>query len=132
VRRPHPRTDLRHIHLCSALRQQRCPRSARHRHPTSVLGPAAYIKVGGGWWTKPTFAQPTLAINPDGTARIPIVSGGSVSLATDIAVFLIPSADTPPGGKRRNPPVPSLCRCFASGQPHAKFDQRDDYGQPRS
>src|ERR1700687_4519577 len=34
---------------------------------------ATYVNVFGGWWTKPTFAQPTVAINCDGTARIPIV-----------------------------------------------------------
>jgi uncharacterized repeat protein (TIGR01451 family) len=57
---------------------------------------ATYIEVSGGWWTKPTFAQPTVTINTDGTVRIPIVTGGSDQLATGIAVFLIPSTVTPP------------------------------------
>ena len=57
---------------------------------------ATYIDVVGGWWTKPTFAQPTVSINPDGTVRIPIVTGGSDQLATGIAAFLIPSTVTPP------------------------------------
>jgi len=57
---------------------------------------ATYIQVLGGWWTKPTLAQPTVAINPDGTVRIPIVTGGSDQTATAIAAFLIPSSVTPP------------------------------------
>ena len=57
---------------------------------------ATYIKVGGGWWTKPTFAQPTVAINQDGTARIRIVTGGSDQLATDIAVCMVPVGSIPP------------------------------------
>jgi len=57
---------------------------------------ATYIQVFGGWWTKPTFADPTVAINPDGTARIVIVSGGSDQDATNITVDLIPSSVTPP------------------------------------
>jgi hypothetical protein len=73
---------------------------------------ATYIKVSGGWWTKPTFAQPTAAINPDGTARIPIVTGGSDADATEIMSFLIPSDSAPPlasnGGK------PALANAVAS------------------
>ncbi len=57
---------------------------------------ATYIKVGGGWWTKPTFAQPTVTISHDGTARIDIVTGGSDQQATDIAVFMIPAESVPP------------------------------------
>ena len=43
------------------------------------------------WWLKPTAAQPTVSINPDGTARIAIVTGGTDQNATMIAVFLTPS-----------------------------------------
>lgn len=57
---------------------------------------ATYIRVAGSWWTKPTFAQPTVAINTDGTARIAIVTGGIDQLATDIAVFMIPAGSVPP------------------------------------
>jgi exo-beta-1,3-glucanase (GH17 family) len=68
---------------------------------------ATYIKVFGGWWTKPTFAMPTVSLNPDGTARIAIVTGGSDQLATDIAAFLIPSMCAPPSvGGGNLPSVP--------------------------
>lgn len=57
---------------------------------------ATYIQVFGSWWTKPTFANPTVAINPDGTARIVIVSGGYDPEAANIVVYLIPSSVVPP------------------------------------
>jgi exo-beta-1,3-glucanase (GH17 family) len=57
---------------------------------------ATFIKVSGNWWTKPTQAQPTVAINPDGSARIRIDTGGIDQFATEIAVFLIPSNVSPP------------------------------------
>src|ERR1019366_605682 len=31
---------------------------------------APYIDVSGNWWSKPTFAQPTVLVNSDGTARV--------------------------------------------------------------
>ena len=74
---------------------------------TTSYAIATYIKVGGGWWTKPTAAQPTVAINCDGTARITIVSGGDDIHATDIAIFVIPAGTTPPlvlGGALPNVP----------------------------
>jgi uncharacterized repeat protein (TIGR01451 family) len=57
---------------------------------------AAYIQVFGGWWTKPTFDSPTVAINPDGTSRININTGGLDIDATNIAAFLIPEDCSPP------------------------------------
>lgn len=57
---------------------------------------ATYIKVGSGWWSKPTFLDPTVPINPDGTATINIATGGSDEVATDIVVFMIPNGMTPP------------------------------------
>ena len=66
-----------------------------HVSPASY-GVAVYIKVGGGWWTKPTFAQPVTAIQTDGTWSVAIVTGGSDQLATDVAAFLIPSSFSPP------------------------------------
>jgi len=58
---------------------------------------APYIYVGTGWWTKPTFASPTLSIDPsDGTWSGDITTGGNDVFATRIAVFLIPAGSTPP------------------------------------
>ncbi len=64
--------------------------------PTAGYGIAVYIDVSGGWWTKPTFAQPVTTLQPDGTWLTPIVTGGSDQLATEIAAFLIPTSYSPP------------------------------------
>lgn len=57
---------------------------------------AVYIRVGDGWWTKPTFAQPLTAIQNDGTWSANIVSGGDDSKATQIAAYLVPATFVPP------------------------------------
>jgi exo-beta-1,3-glucanase (GH17 family) len=57
---------------------------------------AVYIRVGGGWWTKPYFASPVIEIWPDGTWTCDITTGGIDQLATEIAAFLIPASYTPP------------------------------------
>jgi hypothetical protein len=67
---------------------------------------ALYIRVGGGWWTKPTFAQPTCPISADGTWVCQYVSGGDDANATDIAAYLIPRAYTPPA-MNGGPSLPS-------------------------
>ena len=56
---------------------------------------APYIFVSG-WWTKPTWASPTLAIQPDGSWAGNITTGGTDQYATQIAVFLIPATYSPP------------------------------------
>ncbi|MCE2450660.1 MAG: T9SS type A sorting domain-containing protein [Candidatus Latescibacteria bacterium] len=57
---------------------------------------AVYIHVGGGWWTKPTFAEPATVIEPDGTWTCDITTGGLDREATRIVAFLISAADSPP------------------------------------
>jgi hypothetical protein len=38
---------------------------------------AVYIQIEGlGWWTKPTFAKPTVPIEPDGTFTADVATGG--------------------------------------------------------
>lgn len=66
---------------------------------------ALYIRVGDGWWTKPTFAQPLTAIQPDGSWSADIVTSGGDVNATQIAAYLVPSSFTPPdvGGDSRVP-----------------------------
>ena len=59
-------------------------------------GVAAYIKVSGGWWTKPYFSTPVTEINCDGIWTCDITTGGTDQLATDIAAFLIPLTYSPP------------------------------------
>ena len=57
---------------------------------------AVYIRVGGGWWTKPTFAEPATVIEPDGTWTCDITTGGLDHEAIRIIAFLISAADSPP------------------------------------
>jgi hypothetical protein len=58
---------------------------------------APYIQIeGGGWWTKPTFASPTVAIAADGSFAANVVSGGLDSRATIYCAALIPAGTSPP------------------------------------
>jgi hypothetical protein len=57
---------------------------------------AVYIRVFGGWWTKPYFASPLTTIQSDGTWTTDITTGGSDQLATDIAAFVVPVGYTSP------------------------------------
>ena len=57
---------------------------------------AVYIRVGGAWWTKPTFAEPATVIEPDGTWTCDIITGGLDHEATHLVAFLIPADDSPP------------------------------------
>ncbi|OQB89462.1 MAG: hypothetical protein BWX84_02400 [Verrucomicrobia bacterium ADurb.Bin118] len=58
---------------------------------------APYIQVeGSGWWTKPTLASPTVAINPDGTFTANVTTGGLDNRATIFCAALVPTNYTPP------------------------------------
>ena len=57
---------------------------------------AVYINVSGGWWTKPTFEDPTVPINPDGTFTCNTVTGGNDANATEFALFVVPAGYAPP------------------------------------
>lgn len=57
---------------------------------------AVYIRVSGGWWTKPSFAYPITIINAGGGFVCDITTGGSDTQATDIAAFVIPKSYSPP------------------------------------
>ena len=57
---------------------------------------AVYIKVGGGWWTKPEWVNPTTQVQPNGSWTCDITTGGTDASATEIWVFLIRSSYTPP------------------------------------
>jgi exo-beta-1,3-glucanase (GH17 family) len=59
-------------------------------------GIAVYIKVAGGWWQKPTYAQPVTKINIDGTWVCDFTTGGNDASATEITAFLIPIDYAPP------------------------------------
>jgi exo-beta-1,3-glucanase (GH17 family) len=57
---------------------------------------AVYIKVGGGWWTKPFFQTPLTAIRPDGSWITDITTGGIDEQATEVVAFLVPNEYNPP------------------------------------
>ena len=59
------------------------------------VAPYLYID-GAGWWTKPSFATPTVPINPDGTFTVALTNpGGSDNVALIFCAALIPAANTP-------------------------------------
>ncbi len=56
---------------------------------------ATYIKVGG-WWTKPTFNNPTVPILCNGDWTVDFTTGGQDHMASDICVFVVPANYSPP------------------------------------
>ncbi|HEX2905257.1 MAG TPA: hypothetical protein VHO69_00245 [Phototrophicaceae bacterium] len=57
---------------------------------------AVYIQVSGGWWNKPTWAQPTVPIHADGSWLCDITTGGHDQEATELAAFVVPRTYAPP------------------------------------
>jgi hypothetical protein len=58
---------------------------------------AVYIQIEGvGWWTKPTFANPTVPIEPDGTFTADVAGGGIDNRATIYCVAVIEEGVVPP------------------------------------
>jgi hypothetical protein len=51
---------------------------------------AVFICVGGGWWTKPYWSTPVVAISSSGLWSANIVTGGNDKNAEAIMVILIP------------------------------------------
>jgi hypothetical protein len=71
----------------------------------SLFRVAFYIYIdGAGWWTKPTFATPTIPIGAAGTFSTTI-SGALDNRATIFCAALVPAAYSPPpaGGHYRVP-----------------------------
>jgi hypothetical protein len=96
---------------------------------TADYAVALYIQVFGGWWTKPTFAQPITPLQPDGSYSSPYATGGSDQLAAAIAAFLIPQSYKPP--QLSGSPLPartlSELRSKRPGFSISKFDQWKNY-----
>jgi hypothetical protein len=59
-------------------------------------GVAVYIKVAGGWWTKPTFDFPLTMLQSDGSWSANIATGGDDVDASEIRAYLIPNGFTVP------------------------------------
>ncbi len=66
-----------------------------HVNPNDY-GVAVYIRVAGGWWTKPYWNQPLTPIRVDGRWKCDITTGGRDQEATEIAAFLWPKEKDPP------------------------------------
>ena len=72
-----------------------------------IYGVAVYIKVGGGWWTKPYFDTPVTIIDSVGNWNCSCFTGGSDTSATVIRAYLIPLAYSPPA-MSGGPSLPSV------------------------
>jgi len=57
---------------------------------------AAYIKVGGGWWTKPTFDMPAVPVLCNGQWSLDYTGGGNDPQATDMCFFVVDADYSPP------------------------------------
>ncbi len=68
---------------------------------------ATYIKVSGGWWTKPYWAYPTVPLDQYGNFAVDITTGGNDPSATEIVTYLVPHDYIPPrlGGQATLPLV---------------------------
>ncbi len=80
---------------------------------------AVYIRVEGGWWTKPTFAQPLTAIAPDGTWTCDCFNAGLDNQATEIAAFVVPDTLWPErrGGQSNRPIIKEAVAHVATERP---------------
>jgi hypothetical protein len=50
-----------------------------------------FIEEAGGWWTKPTFNAPTVAINADSTFSLDFTSGGLDAFCTVLLAVVVPN-----------------------------------------
>ena len=69
-----------------------------HQASLGDHGVAVYIFVeeAGGWWNKPSWANPVTPIQPDSGFHTNIVVGGLDQFATKIIAFLVPLPFSPP------------------------------------
>jgi hypothetical protein len=59
---------------------------------------AVYIRVNGGWWTKPLWSNPLTSIGSDYRWTCDITTAPTDYLATNFIAFLVPNGYTPPQG----------------------------------
>jgi len=50
---------------------------------------SCWIKVNGGWWPKPTFAEPLVRVSSDGNWQAEVTTGGLDPMATEIRAYLV-------------------------------------------
>jgi hypothetical protein len=57
---------------------------------------AVFIRVRGGWWTKPYWNNPLTTISEDGSFTTDITTGGVDPEATEIFAYVLPAGYSPP------------------------------------
>ena len=80
-----------------------------------VIAPLDYIP-GSGWWPKPTFAQPWVNVNPDGTWTAPVFTGGidPVANAFIADAYSLSSTGSILASSTACPPTNALASAYAS------------------
>jgi hypothetical protein len=63
---------------------------------TAKYAVAVYIRVNGGWWTKPYWDWPKTDIDRDKTWTCDITTGGIDEKADAIVAYLVPMNYDPP------------------------------------
>jgi hypothetical protein len=86
-----------------------------HHADLEHLRIAVYIRVHGGWWTKPYWDAPATPISSDGSFSVDITTGGHDEEASEIAAFLIPEEYAPPD-LRGEPELPAELLAAALGR----------------
>jgi autotransporter-associated beta strand protein len=78
-----------------------------------VIAPLDYIP-GSGWWPKPTFAQPWVNVNPDGTWTAPVFTGGidPVTNAFIADAYLLSSTGSILATRTACPPTNALASAY--------------------
>ena len=61
-----------------------------------AYGIAGFIRVGLGWWNKPTWNDDVTMIQEDGTWQIDVSTGGADHTTDRFALFLVPLSYDPP------------------------------------
>ena len=67
-----------------------------HNIDTNDWRVVAYIRVGQGWWTKPTATTPLTTIAADGSWSVRLAASARDATATRIAAYVVPAAFVPP------------------------------------
>ena len=94
-----------------------------------AVAPYIYVDSAGGWWTKPTFASPTVTLDAEGDWAADITTGGADAAATEICAFLVPGRWEPPQASGESELDPSLDdypkACASREAPTSQLDFAD-------
>jgi len=74
-----------------------------------------WVEEAGGWWTKPSFANPTVAIGPDSAFILDFTTGGLDAYCTRLITFLVPIGYSPPQASG----APELSAVLLENYPYA-------------